>query len=280
MAISPPRYALQEANRLGRRDRVWALFVTNLRLRIGSPLPVALIVVGLISTVLPLLFTVALNQAIGRGSTVELSAFYEPYTNFLLVLFILLLAALVGGGIVADDLGTKSISLYLSRPITLLDYLSAKGAVVVAALSFIAILPGFLGVVVAYVLGYVSAGVALEALGAYLGLGLLLTMTFAALALFLSSLTDRRAWASAGILAIFLIDDVVADALAGIYQNVSWLYASVWEDQLAVARDLFGVANTGPHPDPLTALLVLVIVIIALSAVTYFRLERMELVTE
>ncbi len=280
MAVSEPRYALGRRELLSRKDRVWAAFTVNLRQRLGHALPIALIVLGMILTIVPFLITVLTYQTLGLGASIDLAVFYDPYNNFLLLLFIMLLTALVGGGIVADDLGSKSISLYLSRPITLPDYLVAKGAVVATTLSLIAVLPGLLGAIVAFVLGYADATVAAEAFGVYLVMGLLFTLTFSVLALFLSSLTEKRAWAASGIFAFLLMDDVVAVVLRGVSQNVGWLYLSPWEDLTAVARALFAVPATGPGPDPFVSFGILLALIVVLAAATYVRLARMELVTE
>ncbi len=280
MAVSEPRYALSKRELLSRRDRVWAIFSVNFRQRVGRAFPVTLVVIGMILTIVPFLITVLTYQTLGRGSSLTLDVFYGPYGNFLLLLFIMLLTALVGGGIVADDLGSKSISLYLSRPITLPDYLVAKGAVVAATLSLIAVLPGILGAILAFVLGYVDGTVALEAFGAYLAMGILFMATFATLALFLSSLTEKRAWAASGIFALLLMDDVVADVLHGVSQNVVWLYVSPWEDLTCVARALFQVMSTGDSPNPYVAFSILLVLIVGLASATFVRLSRMELVTE
>jgi ABC-2 type transport system permease protein len=284
MALSQPRYALEDETRQGRRDRLWAIFAINFRLRASRTFVIVFVVIGFIATLVPLLVTVLTNQITAeftRGSTSPaLSSFFAPYSNFLLFLFIMLLSALAGGGIIADDLGSKSISLYLSRPITLADYLAAKGAVVAAILGLIAVVPGVITVAVAYILGYVSGTVAIEALGVYIGLGILLTVTFASIALFLSSLSERSTWAAAGIFAFLLIDDIVAGILRGVSQNVNWLYVSPWEDMVSVARYLFGVSNNSSSINPAAALAILIGLIICLVAATYTRLSKMELVTE
>lgn len=280
MSVNAPRYAIGERISQGRRDRLWAIFAVNFKLRTGRALPLVLIVLGMIATIVPLLVTVLTYQTLGLGAGLALAAFYDPYSNFLLFLFIMLLTALVGGGIVADDIGSKAISLYLSRPITLGDYLVAKGGVVAAALGLIAVVPGILGALLAYVLGYVDATVAAEALGIYVGLGLLLTLTFTSLALFLSSLTDRRSWAGAGIFAFLLMDDVLADILRGVSHNVAWLYVSPWEDLTCVARYLFDVPTGADSIAPAVAFAILAVLVTLLGSATYLRLSRMELVTE
>jgi ABC-2 type transport system permease protein len=280
MALSGPRYALEEKARRGHRDRIWSMFVVNFRLRAIKTLVIIFIVLGFIATLVPLLINVFVRSLFGGGSTADLSAFFIPFSGFLLLIFILLLTALVGGGIVSDDLGNKSISLYLSRPITLADYLAAKGCVVAATLGLIAVVPGVLTTVIAFVLGYVSATVALEAFAIFLGIGVLLTATFASIALFLSSLSERRTWASSGIFAALLFDFIVANVISGAANNVNWLYMSPWDDIVSVARALFG-ATAPPHTiNPLIALGVLVALVAGLVSVTYVRLSRMELVTE
>jgi ABC-2 type transport system permease protein len=280
MALASPRYALEDETRQGRRDRLWAIFAVNFRLRGTRTLVTVFAVIGFIATFVPLMVTVFTSQLLGGSSSAAMSVFALPYNGFLLFIFIMLLSALAGGGIIADDLGSKSISLYLSRPITLSDYLAAKGAVVAAILGLIAVIPGVVTVMVAFLLGYVSATVAAEAFAVYLGLGILLTVTFSSIALFLSSLTDRSAWAASGIFALLLMDDIVAGIIGGVSNNVYWLYISPWEDMGSIARYLFSVSVTGPSLNPAVAFAVLAGITICLCSATYVRLNRMELVTE
>lgn len=57
-------------------------------------------------------------------------------------MFVLVMSAMVGSGLIANDLRTGGILLYLSRPLTLSDYVAGKIAIVLAALASITVVPG------------------------------------------------------------------------------------------------------------------------------------------
>lgn len=282
MTLAPPRFELAPTPRLGRWQRVWAMVATNFRLRVFRPMPLIVMVLGFIAVLLPLLITILILDVTRQATVLTLADFYEPYNNLLLLIFTILMSALVGGGIIADDLGNGSISLYRSRPIETIDYLVAKVGVVAFALGMVTVVPGLLAVLVIYVLGYSSGAIAVEALAGYLVVGVLLTVSFSVVTSFLSSLTNRRRFAAAGIFAALLMDEILAVILDGVTGSSVWLYLSPWEDLLAVARSIFGatLANGVPTILPAAALAVLLGLILGLGAATYYRIDRMEVVQE
>jgi len=77
-----------------------------------------------LTNVLVLLFHVVLFPV----GAVGLSAFSSPYGGTLWPLELLLVTAATGAGSIAEDLSSRSITLYLSRPIHLIDYLGGKAA--------------------------------------------------------------------------------------------------------------------------------------------------------
>lgn len=280
MTIHAPRYLLYQRKVLGRRDRIWALFAANVRLRGFRLGPMILVVLGFVLIFGLLLLEVLISDITTNSPTVGIQAFFPGIDNILLVFFVLLMTALVGAGIVADDLKSKAITLYLSRPITILDYIIGKGAVVVTLLALLAILPGLLTAVLALLLGYASPTVAGEAALAFLGVGLLLTVFFAGLALLLSSLTSRKAFAGVGIFAILLLDEFFAQVLASATNDLSWLYISPWEDVLSVGRTAFQVNPFTPVINSSVAFSVLFGMIVAVYAATYLRISRIQVVTD
>lgn len=279
MTLSPPRYALAEHRLRPRQDRVWTIFSVNVRLRGLRIFPLLLVGFGFVATFVPLFLT-ELFSTYGLSNGPSLASFYSAYNNLMLFIFTLLMSAVVGSGIIADDLRTKSISLYLSRPITVLDYLVGKSGVVGALLALLAILPGVLTAVLVGVLGYVSATVAAEAIGIYLGTGVLLVLVLTGFAVLLSSLTERKSFAGAGIFAVLLSLEIVASVLYAATNQVSALYLAPWEDVLSVARWGFGVRTPEASLDPSVALSILIVLPVVLYGATYVRLRRLEVMTE
>lgn len=279
MTIAAPRYALSDHASRPRLERVWTIFAANTRLRGLRVGPLLLVGFGFTATFIPLLIT-ELFTSFGLSGP-QLSTFYEAYQNPLLLIFAMLMSTIVGAGIVADDLRTKAIALYLSRPITVLDYLVGKSAVVALLLGLLAILPGVVTALLVGLLGYVGPSVAAEAALVFLGVGALTVLTFTGVAVLLSSLTDRKSFAGAGIFAFLFSIEIVSLILAGATGDLSFEYLSPWEDILAVARTGFQFSlppNTGI--DGYVALAVLIALIPALYLLAYVRLARLEVVTD
>src|SRR2546428_11888882 len=91
-----------------------------------------------------------------------------------MLFFVTLLASTVGAGLIADDAHTNALTLYLSRPLTHVDYPIAKGAILGTLVILITILPLFIAALLAGLLSFVSRGAALAAMGGAVVLGLVL----------------------------------------------------------------------------------------------------------
>src|SRR5437879_11467572 len=120
--------------------------------------------------------TVLFAQILFPGSTPELSFFAVPASNGAILFFVTLMAAIIGSGLIADDLHSMALTLYLSRPITHADYLLAKAAILAPLVSMITVLPLVLTPFVAALLGLFSWPIALQAIGLSILVGALLTV--------------------------------------------------------------------------------------------------------
>jgi ABC-2 type transport system permease protein len=292
MTLTPTRYVLPRRELRPRSWRIWTLFAENMGLMARTG-PLILATMGFLICFLPLLIEIVFAEVFQVSAQLTVQEFYFPFgpqgtlfSGFGTILFFLLLlmATIVGSGIIADDLKTRAIALYLSRPINVLDYLTAKSCVVGAWLALICMLPGLLTVLLATVLGYASGAVAVQAFGAYLGVGLLLTGCLSGISLLFSSLTERRAFAAVMIFATLLFDELLAAILEGVTGDSSWLYVSPWEDVRSVAAAAFSYPPAGSPPasplDPTVALAVLLAFIVALFALVYLRLSKMQVVSD
>ncbi len=210
---------------------------------------------------------------------VTTATYYAPYASPIWPFLVLIVAATVGAGSIAEDVGSRSITLYLTRPIRLLDYLAAKATACGGWIALAAIVPGVIGVTITAALEFAPAGVALSALGAFVATGLLATVFFTGLALALSSLTSRNLYAGAGIFGVVLSLYIGVAVVAGITGNTFVLYASPVRDVLSVASAAFGVSGT-PPTNPGTSAAILGGAGVLLAAFALWRLSRVEVVTE
>lgn len=282
MSISLPTYRRRETPLLSRRNRAMVIVTTGLRREFRRPAAIFAIGAGsALITITAIVFLLFAPFFLG-GQPLDLSFFYVPASNGSNLLFVSLMAAAVGGGLIADDVHSMALTLYLSRPISPLDYLAAKAAILSTLLSMLTIMPLVLTPFLAGFLGLVTWGVALSAIGVALGVGLLLTAFYTAVALFLSSLTRRKSYAGAGIFA-FTLGLTVPVALLGTPDSPGYigvptiLHLSPWENYLAVARAAYGVPAGPIEWGPALAILLTITGLAAL--VTYLRMRSMEVVT-
>lgn len=283
MTINAPRYAITTRDVQGRLSRIWTIIWANVRAwgtRIG---PLLLTAFGFLCCFVPLLIAIILDE-FGFRTTVGLSSFadlvYTGGVTYELFLFILVMTTLVGSGVIADDLRTKAISLYLSRPITVLDYLTAKAGVLGTFLGLMCILPGILVTVIGAILDLFNSTVAFQALGAFLGVGALVSACFSGLGLLLSSISSKRTVAAAGIFAVLLLNFIFVNLIAGVPGASNWAYASPWNDVQCAAAWAFGLGTSEGGLYAPEAVGVLLGISVVCYLVLYARLSRLEVVTD
>ena len=277
MSISLPTYTRREMPLLGRRHRLRAIIVTGLRREFKRPAAIVVTALGVGLTLVSSIVIVLFAGVFLPGQALDLSFFFVPASNGAILFFVTLMASVVGSALIADDLNSMALTLYLSRPITHADYLIAKAATLAPLISMIAVLPLVLTPFVAALLGLFSWTIALEAMGLAVLLGFLFTAFYTSVTLLLSSLTRRKSYAAAGIFAITFGLSIPAGILSGSLGNSALLYVSPWDDYLAVARAAFGAS--GSQLDWPWALAILLAATIVASLVTYLRMKAVEVVS-
>ncbi len=278
MSISLPTYTRREGPLLGRGPRVRTIVLTGLRREFKRPAAIFAIGIGTAITTITAILFVLFAPFLLQGQPLDLSFFYLPASNIAILFFVTLMASVVGAGLIADDLDSMALTLYLSRPITPADYLIAKAAILAPLVSMISVLPLFITPLLGLLLGLFPWDIALLAMGLAIVVGLVLTAFYTAMSLFLSSLTRRKSYAAAGVFAVTFGLWIPAQVLAspGALDNPSLLYMAPWEDFLAVARGAYGVS--GPIDWPLALAILLAATVLAALA-TYLRMRAVEVVT-
>lgn len=134
---------------------------------------------------------------------------------------IMLLAVLVGPGLVSRDLRFNSFPLYFSRPVRRFDYFLGKLGVIGGLVAAVAVVPA----VVAYLLGI---GFSLDwtvvrdtypLLLASILYGLLIVVTVGTLMLALSSLSRRSVYVGITWCGLWLISGAVSGVLEGVHRE-------------------------------------------------------------
>ena len=145
--------------------------------------------------------------------------------------FIMLLVTLTGPNLISRDLRFNALPLYLSRPLTRLDYFVGKLGVIAVLVALVAVLPA----VVAYVLGVcfsLDLSVVRDTwrlLPASILYGLVIVISAGTLMLALSSLSRRSLYVGLAWVGIWLITSSVSGVLEGIHMNT--VRMETWRQQ-------------------------------------------------
>jgi len=275
VSISAPRYVQGPTARVGRPWRILAVVEHEVLRRAtwGPLLAVALVwMIVVLEVVVNVYFATVTGGSVG-------AAFDSPYGSVIWVLLLLIVTATVGAGSLADDIGSRAITLYLSRPLRLSDYLVAKASAVGTWLLIAAVGPGCVAAGVSAALGYVSASEALAAVAGCWAVGFVMAVFFTGVALALSSLTRRSLYAGVAIFGTVLAVGVSVSVVSGITGNSDLLYADIVSNVQSIGDVAFGLSP--PYPtDPLASTAVLVLTGVALAALAWWRLTRIEVVGE
>ena len=205
-AIYDLGYQRYTGARLGRLYAFRTLFMSSLRTCFGlgrgdkaKQLP--LIVVA--TVFLPALIQVAVASAAGISQMISYSDHLQ-FTAFLLALF----TAGQSPELVVADRQSGVLSLYLSRPIKATDYALAKLCALFAAMLVMTLGPQmvlFVGKVFLSVAPWVAFKAEWTKLFPILGGTLMVSLYLAAIGLALACLASRRGYASASVIAFFLL---------------------------------------------------------------------------
>lgn len=275
MSISAPRYVQGPVARVGRTSRAFAIFEREFRRRatLGPLFIIALTWFIVIIWVVTSVYFATLSGGSLRSS------FEAPYESAIWGLLLLIVTATVGSGSLADDLGSRSITLYLSRPIRLTDYLVAKASSVGAWLLIASVGPECVAAGVSAALGFTSAGTALAVVGAAFAVGLVMAVFFTGVALALSSVTRRSLYAGVAIFGTVLSVTAAVSVISGITGNAHLLYASLASNTQGIAEAAFGLP--APHAtDPVWSVGLLITTGVVLGFLAWLRLSRIEVVGE
>jgi ABC-2 type transport system permease protein len=220
-----------------------------------------------------------------KGSSKQFQSFIQVNGNFFLIymtvqgMFAVILAALVGPGLIAPDLANNALPLYFSRPLSRADYALARLSTLLGMLSIITWIPGLL-------LFGMQTGMA-DSDWFYenwrLGLGIvagfavwLLLVSMVALAS--SAYAKIKIVSGAIVLAFFFL-------LSGASAMVNGVFRVTWGNALsptwAVSRLWYAMLNVNPPAGPGVAVSASVVaaVILLLAFVLLRKLRPIEVIS-
>ncbi|MEV0581595.1 ABC transporter permease [Nonomuraea sp. NPDC050310] len=269
-------YRHYDGPRLGSGYATRALFAYSLRgiFGLGRParskvIPIFLALVMLLPAVVSIAILAMVKQRTMEYT--QLAVFMQP----VLAIFL----ASQSPTVVAPDLRYKVLPLYLSRPVTVVQYVVAKLAAMTLALFLLIGVPLTLMYVGELLVDLPGPPETMQYVAAMVS-GLLLSVLLAALGLLLASLTPRRGLGVASVIAVYLLTSAVAVALYGAFESLGRMTAASWAVLVnpvslvdAVRVWLFGGGTAGmTYPDgpgPALIALALIVVLVGGLALRY-----------
>jgi ABC-2 type transport system permease protein len=197
-------------------------------------------------TILPLARAILPREVLRDPVAYRATVWTLAYSFFFKVemFCIFLLVVIAGPGLISRDLRFNAMPLYLSRPLTRLDYFVGKLGVIGALVASVAVGPA----VVAYIVGVcfsMDLSVVRDTYGVLLGsvaYGLVITLSAGTLMLALSSLTSRSLYVGIAFAGLWIISSSVGSIMTGIHGES--LRRSIMQEEMTK-----WVAEHPPPPD-------------------------------
>ena len=193
-------------------------------------------------------------------------------------LLIALIAIFGGSGLIANDLKNNTLSLYLSKPISWIDYLIGKFAVIGILLGCFTFVSGLL----LFLEHSLLAGTSFLKENywipfAIIAYSVIITLSASLLMLLFSSLTSNPRYATIGFCAVWFGTSVIYGVLKEITRTSSFALVSLWANYDRLGTVLFAnPPNYAVHW--VWALLILVALVVLCLFVLHRRIRAVEIV--
>ncbi len=195
--------------------------------------------------------------------------------------FVLLLTVFAGAGLVANDLRSGAIVVYLSRPLTRRDYLLGKLGVLLVVQLLVTLAPALLLWLAALSLAPGQFGTLRLAWlpPAILAQSLLTALSLGLLCLAISALSRSTRLAGLTFFGLLMLLEAASSILRGIFGRPEWALLSVPATLRVVSNALFGVQERVLEVHWALALAVLLAVGAGCLAILRARVRAVEIVS-
>ncbi len=195
-------------------------------------------------------------------------------------LFIGLLGVFGGAGLIANDLKYNALQIYLSKPISWMDYLIGKVAVMVILLAAMTLIPGIL-LFIEHLL-FVDDWIPFIrenywVIGSIILYSLLIIIPSSLLIVTLSSLTSNARYASIGFGAILVGTPLLYQIIRQITHSSKMAMLSIWANYDILGAQLFGL-QPGYASHWFWSLLTLVGLVVLCLWVLHRRIKAVQIV--
>ena len=211
-----------------------------------------------------------------------LAATPETFREFLdqQSIFVFIVTAYVGAGLIANDRRANALQIYLSKPLTRVEYITGKLVTLVVFLVGVTFVPAilllFLQMMFAGSVTFILENLFLIPAITLFSLIQVFVSAFAMLAL--SSLSRSRRFVAIMYAGIVFFTAAMYQALSAITGSRAWAWMSPEDTLDIIADSIFRVPNPPAMPVP-AALLTVIVVIVASIWILERRVRGVEVVT-
>ena len=280
MPIYDQGYRRYEARGPLRRVRFWPITREALRLVLSKRAFLGLLMIAWVPFVVRVVILYIATRFPEAGRVISMDGRY--FGEFLAQqsVFTLFLSVFGGAGLIANDLRTGAILVYLSRPLTRRDYILGKIGVLLVLNLSVTLLPGLLLYVIAislapdqflkWELAWIAPLVVLQAL--------VISTVTSLVALAVSSLSRSTRVAGLSFFGLLVGLELVRDVLRAVYDRPESMLVSLRACMTAVGNALFGIHERAYDLPWIQPALVLVVACLACLAILRSRVRAVEIV--
>jgi len=201
--------------------------------------------------------------------------FNAYYTNGFLVFMMMVISVFAGAELIAGDLKYKSFTLYLSRPLSRMDYITGKFSIVLFYLLDFTLVPGIL-MILFKIIFTGSVSISPRVLLAAFGFPILVSFFLASLGIMISSLTTNLKMAKIMIFVIYLLSNAVAHMFREIFRSRSFLHFSIDENISQFGSFIFNTRGGGFYTEGFIAGIILLALTLIFLTIVMVRIKRVE----
>ena len=200
--------------------------------------------------------------------------FYSFYTFGFLIFSMVLISVFSGSDLISGDMKFKSFTLYLSRPLSKMDYLMGKYSVVLFYLLLFTLVPGML-LIVAKLIFSGSFSVPILVFVSSILFPIVTGLFFASLILMVSSLTTNSKFVVVMFFGIVIGSNVVAQIFKEVFKNDQFFFLSIEKNIMNFGSFLFNT-KSGMEIAGWPSGLILIGLTALFMTILYFRIDKAE----
>jgi ABC-2 type transport system permease protein len=280
MPIYDQGYRRYEARGPLRRVRFWPISREALRLLLSRRAYIGLLVMAWIPFIVHVVIAYVTTRFPDARRVVAVdAAFFGGFFRWQMI-FTLLLSVFGGAGLIANDLRTGAILVYLSRPLDRRDYILGKLGVLMTLNLSVTLVPGLLLYLIALALAPDQlATMDLAWIGpAIVFQSIVISLVTSLVALAVSALSKSARVAGIGFFILMIGLELVRSIVFAVYNRPEALLISIRANMQALGNALFGISARGMNLPWFQPALALALVALGCLAILRARVRAVEIV--